>query len=186
MGSVTDASVRRTGGVDVKLGQRIAVDGRPSTVVSSSSSSGSAGETDTSRTRPAGRVNYQPTDVTQETVVPRPPSKAQIAREHNLSATDVDYLQLLAFREGLKPGPCWVYHRPRNRWAILVPTVFGHYERHTKFIRNGSALARLERHGWIVYGPDGALPTPYEREWGSTIALTDKARGALNGRETSA
>lgn len=108
-------------------------------------------------------------------------TKAQIRRETGLSAADVEYLWQLRFRRSCEPGPGWAYRQPRNRWGLLVPTMMGHYERHPRFARNGRSLARLESTGWIAYGPDGYLPSPFDREYGSTVRLTEKALAVLDG-----
>lgn len=182
--------VRRTYDVDVKVGQRITVDGRPGTVVSFPGQYLGVrfdGETRTSRAHPTWRVDYHPAATTETSRgAGKPRSKAQIAREQGLSLTIVDYLRELASREKLGRGPCWVFRQPRNRWCLLVPSERDRYQRAPEFSRNGRALAILERDGWIVYGPDGYLPAPFAREYGSTITLTDKARAALGVTRESA
>lgn len=71
-----------------------------------------------------------------------------------------------------------VYRTDRNRWVLLTPEGVNHQTRRG-LTRNGRTLADLETTGWIVYGPDGYLPPPFEQLFGSTIELTDKARLAL-------
>lgn len=99
-----------------------------------------------------------------------------------LSRSDREFLRHLAFREAGDNGrPSWVHSAPRNRWQLVVWTMCGSYAR-APFVKNGRTLARLEAAGLIAYGRDQYLPAPYQREWGSTVLLTEVARRAI-GRD---
>lgn len=89
-----------------------------------------------------------------------------------LSRSDREFLRHLAFREGNLGRPCWVYRLPRNRWGLVVWTMFGAWAKHPKFTKNGRTLAQLESAGLIEYGPATYLPSPYDHEYGSTVTLT--------------
>lgn len=105
-----------------------------------------------------------------------------------LTKRDLDFLHHLKFREGCKPGPCYLHRLPGGRWGLIVPTMMGWYERSPYWTRNARPLDRLEAAGWITRGPANTLtPIPgLTVEQGHTVELTNQARELIAARKPSA